>query len=176
MNPLVLVGIGVGLFLLFGATKPKATYTREQFKQALLPIAQNIEGTYAYPASFTVTQASLESDDGNSELTQIANNLFGFTADASYPRKVLMSTKEYIIGKGWVRMSRLFRGYGSWEESAIDYIRLIMTADRYKDVVAKAAAGDVNGWADALDRSGYATGPVGEYAAELKARYKSLKW
>ena len=67
-------------------------------------------------------------------------------------------------------MSAKFRAYGSYAESFRDYARLMKESPRYAGVAAQAAqapasAASAQGFAQGLQRAGYATDPA--YASKL---------
>jgi flagellum-specific peptidoglycan hydrolase FlgJ len=61
------------------------------------------------------------------------------------------------------KVTARFRAYNSYAESFADYARLIKNSPRYADVVARG--GDATGFAQGLQRAGYATDPA--YADKL---------
>ena len=72
-------------------------YTAESFLKVLKPyVLQDMRNT-GILASLTAAQAFIESNKGNSGLTQKANNLFGMKGeyDGQY---VIMPTTEYYNG------------------------------------------------------------------------------
>ena len=67
-------------------------------------------------------------------------------------------------------MTAKFRAYGSYAESFRDYAKLMKESPRYSGVVAQAAqapasAASAQGFAQGLQRAGYATDPA--YATKL---------
>ena len=83
-------------------------------------------------ASLTAAQALIESNKGNSGLTQKANNLFGMKGEynGSY---VLMPTKEFQNG-GYITINAKFRKYPSWAESIADHSGLFNRSARYSNL------------------------------------------
>lgn len=71
-------------------------------------------------------------------------------------------TTEFVDGQP-KKLAQTFRAYSSYEESFADYARLMKTSPRYRDVVAQA--GSAQGFAQGLQRAGYATDPA--YADKL---------
>lgn len=134
-------------------------YTRKQFIEKIAPLAVEDMRRTGVPASLTIAQACLESADGNSGLTQKANNLFGIKGTGP-AGSVTMPTKEYVGGK-WITVNAQFRKYHTWAESIADHSKLILTGTRdkptrYHGVLnkdGKTAAYEV--W-----RGGYATDPA----------------
>lgn len=123
-------------------------------------------------ASLTAAQGFIESNKGNSGLTQEANNLFGIKGFFN-GQSVKMWTTEYRNGTKKRELAD-FRKYPSWQESVNDHSSLFVRLDRYKNIRGETdyvkACNNV-----ALD--GYATSPV--YATTLLdkvVRYKLYEW
>jgi hypothetical protein len=108
-------------------------------------------------AKLGAAQASLESGYGK---RQVGNNYFGIKAKSG-SGGVGAQTQEFIGGK-MVTVNDRFRGYGSAQESAADYIRFLKENPRYAGVLG---AGNLGEAIAAQGRSGYATDP--QYAAKL---------
>ena len=73
-----------------------------------------------------------------------------------------MTTTEYINGRPQ-KVKAQFRAYASYEESFRDYAKLLKDSPRYAGVVANASS--AKGFAQGLQRAGYATDPG--YASKL---------
>jgi flagellar protein FlgJ len=71
-------------------------------------------------------------------------------------------TTEYVNGVAQKRIEK-FRAYDSYADAFRDYASLLRKNPRYENVLANAQ--DVNGFAQGLQRAGYATDP--DYAAKL---------
>ena len=101
----------------------------------------------------------IQRGDGDS-----ANNLFGIKATGWSGERASASTHEY---RGGVRRNERadFRAYASPAESFADYVSLLKRSPRYAQ--ALEAGGDVRGFAQALQRAGYATDP--SYADKITA-------
>ncbi len=115
------------------------------------------EREYGIPASITLAQGILESGAGKSALTCKANNHFGIKASQEWNGSVYYA-KDDEIG-----LSR-FRVYSSPDESFRDHARVLMSGSRYRSLFDKSIY-DYRGWANGLQRAGYATSPV--YAKAL---------
>lgn len=111
-------------------------------------------------ASLTIAQAALESNFGESGLTQRANNLFGIKGTGPAGSEQ-MQTTEYRGGSP-IKVTASFRKYYSWAESIADHSRLLLTK-RYQAVPGKTGKDA----ARAVAAAGYATDP--SYAAKLIA-------
>jgi peptidoglycan hydrolase FlgJ len=119
------------------------------------------------PAEFMVSQAALETGWGRKEIRHpdgsTSFNLFGVKAGANWRGPVAeVTTTEYINGQAQ-KVTAKFRAYGSYAESFADYARLIQNSPRYAQVVAQG--GSAEGFAQGLQRAGYATDPA--YADKL---------
>lgn len=133
--------------------------------------AQAVAADSGIPAGFMLGQAAHESGWGRREIRNAdgssAHNLFGIKADASWKGAVAeVVTTEYVDGVARKQTAK-FRAYDSYEDSFRDYARLIRQSPRYQQAYQQALAGSQNaqGFAQGLQRAGYATDP--EYAAKL---------
>lgn len=129
-----------------------------EFIGKLAPIAVEDMRRYGIPASLTIAQAILESNWGESGLTQKANNLFGIKGSGP-AGSVWMPTTEYR-GQDRYATTAQFRKYNNWSESVADHTRLILngTKDkptRYHGVLWE----DYKTAATAIWKGGYATDP-----------------
>jgi flagellar protein FlgJ len=73
-----------------------------------------------------------------------------------------VTTTEYIGGRPQ-KVVQKFRAYASHAESFADYAKLMKDSPRYQNVVAAGA--DAKGFAQGLQKAGYATDPA--YAQKL---------
>ena len=113
-------------------------------------------------ARLGAAQSSLET--GYGQHLSGGKNYFGIKGGSGTGQ----STKEFIDGK-WVTVKDKFRGYGSLEESAADYIKFLQTNSRYKGVLASQSASEAIA---AQGKSGYATDPAyGAKLADINAKY-----
>lgn len=147
-------------------------YTDKTFFEVLKPyVLQDMKDT-GILASLTASQAFVESNKGNSGLTQKANNLFGIKGEYN-GQYVIMKTTEFVNGVA-VRVDAKFRKYPSWKESIADHSRLFNTSKRYTNL-----RGCTN-YIDAcrnVQLDGYATAP--NYAQTLInniEKYKLYLW
>lgn len=83
-------------------------------------------------ASLTAAQALIESNKGNSGLTQKANNLFGIKGSYN-GQSVVMMTTEYENHVA-VRKPQNFRKYPSWAESIADHSAMFNRMKRYANL------------------------------------------
>jgi len=131
--------------------------------------AKAAEAATGIPASFMIAQAAHESGWGRREIPakdgSSSFNVFGIKATSGWTGKVAeVQTTEYIDGKAQ-KVTAKFRAYGSYEEAFKDYARLLGSNERYAKVVAQAQTGSAAGFAQGLQKAGYATDP--EYASKL---------
>jgi flagellar protein FlgJ len=139
----------------------------EAFVQQHTEVARRVERSTGLPAEFMIGQAALESGWGRREIRhadgRTAHNLFGIKAGAGWRGPVAeVMTTEYVDGQAKRVMAR-FRAYASYEESFADYARLMRGNPRYAGVIANG--GTVAGFAENLQKAGYATDPA--YADKL---------
>ena len=120
-------------------------------------LALEQERQYGIPASITLAQGILESGAGTSSLARRANNHFGIKRGYDW------SGPCYYAWDDDPRKSA-FRLYHSVEESYRDHSRFLMNNGRYSSLFAKSVF-DYRGWANGLQRAGYATSPT--YAKAL---------
>lgn len=129
--------------------------------------ARAAEAQTGIPAGFMVAQAAHESGWGRREIKNgdgsNSFNVFGIKAGANWKGPVAeVTTTEFINGEPR-RVTAKFRAYQSYEESFRDYATLMKDSPRYAGVVANA--GSAQGFAQGLQKAGYATDPA--YADKL---------
>ena len=149
------------------ATAVKATTSQADFVRSHADAARAAEAASGIPASFMVAQAAHESGWGQREIRHAdgssAHNLFGIKAGTNWKGPVAeVTTTEFVDGQAR-KVSAKFRAYGSDAESFADYAQLMKTSPRYTGVLAQA--GSAEGFAQGLQRAGYATDPA--YAEKL---------
>lgn len=140
----------------------------EGFVAKVWPHAQRAAEELGVDPRALVAQAALETGWGRRQIQRgdgaSANNLFGIKATGWSGDRATVSTHEYRNG---VRRSERadFRAYASPAESFADYVRLLKKSPRYAQ--ALEAGRDVRGFAQGLQRAGYATDP--SYADKITA-------
>lgn len=132
----------------------------QRFLDTLAAPAQAASRATGVPAELILSQAALETGWGRHEIPTAqggnSHNLFGIKAGASWQGDTTdITTHEYINGKR-TRVSDTFRVYDSFEDSFIDYARLMGDNPRYASVVTAPSAEHA---AHALQKAGYATDP-----------------
>jgi flagellar protein FlgJ len=124
-------------------------------------------------------QAALESGWGKREIRAAdgtpSHNLFGVKAGANWKGSVVETvTTEYVNGVAQKSVEK-FRAYSSYADAFRDYANLLRNNPRYAGVVAQAAQGiDAAGFAQGLQKAGYATDP--NYADKLTRVIKTTQW
>lgn len=124
-----------------------------QYKQ----IALDQEREFGIPAPITLAQGILESGAGMSGLTRNANNHFGIKAYGGWTGKVYLAWDDEAA-------KSKFRHYNNAAESFRDHSEFLKNNGRYRDLFTKSVF-DYRGWANGLQRAGYATSPT--YAKAL---------
>ena len=129
--------------------------TREQYISKYKNDAIRDMKKTGVPASITLAQACLESQDGNSLLAVEANNHFGI--------KCANWTGDTYIQDDDTK-NECFRKYGDVLQSYDDHSDFLRTRPRYAELFLLDIT-DYTGWAKGLKKAGYATNP--QYAERL---------
>lgn len=137
------------------------------FVQQHTQAAQAAEAQTGIPAAFMIAQSAHETGWGKKEIIgrdgTNSNNLFGIKAGSNWNGATVdVMTTEYIGGRAQ-KVVQKFRAYASHAESFADYAKLMKDNPRYQNVVAAGA--DAKGFAQGLQKAGYATDPA--YAEKL---------
>jgi flagellar protein FlgJ len=145
--------------------EPVSSEERQKFITGLMPHAEAAARELGVDPRNLIAQAALETGWGRSQPGGDSHNLFGIKAGASWNgAQVQANTQEFDAGVA-SRVDASFRAYGSPRESVEDYVRLIRDNPRYTDALNTGS--DVQAFANALQRGGYATDP--DYARKLSA-------
>ncbi|AXF15820.1 MULTISPECIES: flagellar assembly peptidoglycan hydrolase FlgJ [Paraburkholderia] len=139
----------------------------DAFVDKLAAPAQAASAATGIPARFIIGQAALESGWGKSEIKKAdgstSHNVFGIKATKDWTGKTVSTlTTEYVNGKPQ-RVVEKFRAYDSYQEAMTDYASMLKGNPRYAQVINSAH--DVKGFANGMQRAGYATDP--HYAKKL---------
>jgi flagellar protein FlgJ len=145
----------------------KVSLRQSDFLQQQTQAARAAEAQTGIPATFMVSQAAHETGWGRHEIKNADGtssfNVFGIKAGANWKGKVAeVTTTEYVNGAPQ-KVTAKFRAYDSYAESYNDYAKLMKDSPRYQQVLA--SAGNAQGFAQGLQRAGYATDPA--YADKL---------
>lgn len=167
--PLPMPGIAPERGSISDAGKPNPSQPAHvrAFHERLGAHAEEASRATGIPAKFMLGQAALESGWGKREIRaadgSASHNLFGIKATGGWKGKVVeTATTEYIDGRPQTRVEK-FRAYDSYADAFRDYANLLRNNPRYENVIANAQS--VEGFAQGLQRAGYATDPM--YAAKL---------
>ncbi len=121
--------------------------TREAYIRAYREIAMKEMARVGIPASITLAQACLESDNGNSRLATQGNNHFGIKCHDWTGKKIYHDDDD---------RNECFRSYDSPYESFMDHSDFLLTKPRYAPLFDLKPR-DYRGWAKGLKKAGYAT-------------------
>ena len=145
----------------------KVTISQEDFLRTHDAAARAAEEQTGIPATFMVAQAAHESGWGKHEIRNAdgssSHNLFGIKAGAGWKGKVAQVTTTEVVDGQPRKVVAKFRAYASYDESFRDYAQMMKDNPRYSKVVA--AGSSAQGFAQGLQRAGYATDPA--YADKL---------
>jgi peptidoglycan hydrolase FlgJ len=150
-----------------------------EFQARLKPHAQAASRMTGIPAQFMLGHAALETGWGKREIRAAdgtpSHNLFGVKAGGNWKGAVVEAvTTEYVNGVPQKSVEK-FRAYDSYADAFRDYANLLRGNPRYAGVMAQAAQGlDAEGFANGLQRAGYATDP--NYADKLSRIIKTTQW
>lgn len=143
-------------------------YSADEFLQIIKPMVIKDMQRNKILASLTAAQGLIESNKGNSGLTQKANNLFGIKGDYN-GAYVTMPTTEYYNGIK-TTVNAQFRKYPSWAESIDDHSGLFWRAARYANL---RGCTDYRMACINVQKDGYATSPT--YAQTLIKTIETYK-
>lgn len=121
--------------------------TREKYIETYSDLAMKEMKRTGIPASITLAQGCLESDNGNSTLSAKGNNHFGIKCHDWQGARMYHDDDE---------KDECFRKYKSAYESYVDHSMFLTTKTRYESLF-DLKPGDYKAWARGLQRSGYAT-------------------
>jgi peptidoglycan hydrolase FlgJ len=146
--------------------KPDALEQGRDFLMRMKEHALEASSATGIPARFLLGHAALESGWGRHEIRAADGsqsfNLFGIKAGRSWNGQTVdVMTTEYVDGVPR-KLVQKFRAYGSYSEAFQDYAALMQGNRRYAAVLRQK---DSAGFAQGLQRAGYATDP--RYAEKL---------
>ncbi|HRI25073.1 MAG TPA: glucosaminidase domain-containing protein [Ferruginibacter sp.] len=146
MNKLIITILFAGLSLAVSAQRISIDEYISQFKD----IAMSEMKRSGVPASITLAQGILESENGNGELVKKSNNHFGIKCKSTWAGE---SVNHDDDAEG-----ECFRAYTDAAESYRDHSDFLRGNKRYASLFTLDAA-DYKGWAKGLKKAGYATNP-----------------
>ena len=129
--------------------------SREEYILTYKDIAIDEMNRSGIPASVTLAQGMIESDNGNSRLAIRANNHFGIKCHGWKGKKIYHDDDE---------KNECFRKYKNVYESYTDHTDFLMNSPRYQFLFYLDQT-DYVGWSKGLKQAGYATSPA--YASAL---------
>lgn len=143
-------------------TAPAASDARRNFITRHWDSALAAQRATGIPAQFVVAQAAHESGWGKGEIRGSdglpSYNLFGIKATGGWQgRTVDVVTTEYENGQP-KKVVEKFRAYNNYSEAFRDWAQLLANNPRYAGVIAQGR--DAQGFAQGLQRAGYATDPA----------------
>ena len=149
-----LPGTLVGLLMVFSITvlAQPAEYktTREEYIMRFKDDAISEMLMHGVPASITLAQGMLESDNGNSALATYANNHFGIKCHKGWEGLTYMADDD--------QKNECFRKYASVLDSYSDHSNFLKFRPRYA-FLFELKNTDYKSWAQGLKDAGYATDP-----------------
>jgi hypothetical protein len=121
--------------------------TREKYIADFSELAMREMLRVGIPASITLAQGCLESNNGNSTLATKGNNHFGIKCHDWTGKKVYHDDDK---------RHECFRSYPSAYDSYMDHSKFLTTKSRYASLF-EISPHDYRGWAKGLKAAGYAT-------------------
>lgn len=142
---------------------PPALSNQERYIRTFAPLA--VEEMYysGIPSSIKLAQGILESGAGQSRLSTDGFNHFGIKCKSYWQGDTLL-VKDDDRDKEGQLIESCFRRYESATASYRDHSEFLLTSARYAELF-RLERGDYQGWAQGLQRCGYATSP--QYAQTL---------
>ena len=123
--------------------------SREAYINTYAELAMKEMARVGIPASITLAQGCLESNNGNSTLAVNGNNHFGIKCHEWTGKKIYHDDDK---------RNECFRAYASAYESYMDHSLFLTTKQRYA-FLFELKLHDYRGWARGLKKAGYATAP-----------------
>lgn len=136
--------------LFFSITAGAQRLTIEEYVAHYKEIAMNEMRRSGVPASITLAQGILESENGNSELVKKSNNHFGIKCKSSWTGESVTHDDD--------ANGECFRAYNKAEDSYRDHSDFLRNNQRYASLF-KLDPTDYAAWAKGLKKAGYATNP-----------------
>ena len=137
----------LGLVSLPGIQLKGQKITREQYIVDFSDLAMREMLRVGIPASITLAQGCLESNNGNSTLAVKGKNHFGIKCHDWKGKKIFHDDDS---------RNECFRSYASAYESYMDHSAFLTTKTRYAPLF-EISPHDYRGWAKGLKKAGYAT-------------------
>lgn len=138
------------LFSLSSLSALAQRLTIEEYVDQFKEIAMNEMRRSGVPASITLAQGILESENGNSELVKKSNNHFGIKCKSNWTGESVTHDDD--------ANGECFRAYTNAADSYRDHSDFLKANQRYASLF-KLDPTDYEGWAKGLKKAGYATNP-----------------
>jgi LysM repeat protein len=155
MKNLKFVFVAVVL-IISNISKAQQRISIEEYVNTYKEIAMEEMKRTGVPASITLAQGILETENGNSELVKKSNNHFGIKCKEDWKGPSVSHTDD----APW----ECFRKYETAEESYRDHSNFLRTRKYYASLF-DIDPSDYKAWAYGLKKAGYATNP--QYAQQL---------
>lgn len=126
------------------------TITIEEYINTYKEIAMREMIRTGVPASITLAQGIVETENGNSKLVKKSNNHFGIKCKETWTGPSVSHDDD--------APGECFRKYGNAEESYVDHSNFLVTRKHYS-FLFKLDPADYKAWAHGLKKAGYATNP-----------------
>jgi LysM repeat protein len=149
MKPFVKAGLALPVVLAGFLSAAAQKQTRADYIGMYSDLAIQEMLRSGIPASITLAQGMLESDNGNSTLARRANNHFGIKCHGWKGKKITHDDDE---------RNECFRKYKTVHESFADHTDFLMGSPRYS-FLFELDPTDYKSWAKGLKKAGYATSP-----------------
>jgi LysM repeat protein len=140
----------IGLLVSIDAHAQTPTISIEEYINTYKEIAMKEMVRTGVPASITLAQGIVETENGNSKLVKKSNNHFGIKCKETWTGPSVSHDDD--------APGECFRKYGSAEESYIDHSNFLVTRKHYGALFTLDPA-DYKAWAYGLKKAGYATNP-----------------
>jgi flagellum-specific peptidoglycan hydrolase FlgJ len=150
---LLLVATGCSALKVTPEMSPREAYVARYAAMARAEMKRS-----GVPASITLAQGMLESGNGTSRLAVKGRNHFGIKCHKGWEGRKIYEDDD--------REHECFRRYRSVRESYRDHSDFLRTRTRYS-ALFELEPDDYRGWAQGLQKAGYATNP--KYAERLTA-------
>lgn len=155
MRSQILAGLFVLFYFINTSQVSSQQTTRQEYIDQYNAWAIDEMKRSGIPASITLAQGMLESNNGNSTLATKGNNHFGIKCH-DWKGKSLRHDDD--------KKNECFRKYKSAKDSYIDHTAFLMNGPRYS-FLFELDQTDYKAWARGLKKAGYATSPT--YATAL---------
>ena len=138
----------------------------QAFVDQIRPHAERAAKALGVPAHVILAQAAIETGWGKHVPARAdgtpSHNYFGIKAGRAWSGETVEKTTNEFIGGRMTQVSAKFRSYGSVGEAFDDYVSFLKSNPRYAQALAE---GDAEGFAQGLQKAGYATDPA--YSGKL---------